>query len=334
MRDGLTQRVHTVARLTMVGMLLLGAACGGNGAGAPVPVPTAPGPPGSPGGLGGNFSFTYMPIDWLPFTQVSQIGVAQSGSISWRVQFFGLTSVGRNVYAPADGVVMEIAYEPTDVNEVRPWIDFQGAGGVRFRLDSLATTLVAVGDQVKSGQVVGTRPKDDRGRDLGIFLSVRLPQPTFLFLRPDRYRYEMVYAADPLPMFAEPLRSAIEAWVEAPTLRRLSFDEPGTLHGRWYLEGLDASKTFNVANARDRLAFYDVRVASGETLLRATIPQEEGGSGWSGTPVLVDGTPHPRDVRAGPPGGVDPLGDEPGGKERAGEPTAEHGLLLGVLSAR
>lgn len=290
---------HPLALLAVALGSVLTLGCGSGGSSAPVPTLPAAATPLPPAIVAGPLTFTTVPIDWLPFTLVSQIGVAPQGAIGWRVQFFGLTSVGRNVYAPADGIVTEIGYEPTDVNLIRPWIDFQGGGAAIFRLDSLATTLVSVGDHVRSGQVVGTRPKDDRGRDMGIYLSVRLPRPTFLFLRPDRYRHELVYAADPIPFFAEPLRSEIETRAGMPTLRQLSFDEPGSLHGRWYLEGLEPSKTFNVLNAADRLAFFDTRLPSGEVILKATYPHAQERLSNLGVPILTDGTPHPRAVRPG-----------------------------------
>lgn len=254
----------------------------------PTQVPTSPGQ----GAPTGPFAFTRYPIDLNSRSQVVQIGMTQAGSISWRVSFGGLGSEGLSIFAPADGTVTALSSDSHGAV-----LNVLAAEGVQYQLDSAESFSVSVGQTIRAGDLVGRRRIDSRQRELGVFLSMRKPTPSFTFLRPDRYPPEILYAADPVLHFTKTLREEL-APILAPSgegAGRLSFDEAGTLMGQWYDPALPPPDSLNPLTRNSRLWFFE---PAGTSSVHVVFPGPHDVAA-SGRPQDHPGFRHPRGVRPG-----------------------------------
>lgn len=236
-----------IAVFVLVGV----AGCGAS----PAPSPASPtSPVVTPPATAGRLQFTALPIDIDPRSSVSQIGMGFGSPVATAIGFGGQSTA--TVYAPASGEVRSIEVRDGGYavgNLFR--VEFESEGR-RFVLDKLSTTSLSVGQSVLAGLPIGKRSYDDRGRLLGISLSVYRDEPLDFFAQPSRYPSEWLHADDPHAYFIEPVRTVIAPLLSAQARGLLSFDVPGTLQGQWFLETLPLEDSTADRNLAARLWFY------------------------------------------------------------------------------
>jgi hypothetical protein len=189
------------------------------------------------------------------------------------------------VVAPAAGTVRYITRGADDA------IGVQATATTMYYLGHvLVDSDVTIGSAVTTGQRLGLTSQLSFGLDLGVINdTVTVP-----FVNPSRYGPNTLHADSPLPYFAPALRGAVYAKVESLVSQnngRIDFDRAGRLAGNWFLEGLAASDSGNVAAGPRQLAF--VRDVLNPAAVRISI----GGTlAMVGVFAIEPGAPDPVDV--------------------------------------
>ncbi len=204
----------------------------------------------------GEIRFTAAPADPEDLSHIYPLGL-MTGSHVTPVdhQYYYWTSLGvpverYTVHSPADGVVVEVGYQPPDYRVIIEhscdvytiWIHLERLAGPLTRLHGTISSARPHYERIPvfAGEIIaydgGTAGFDFSVHDARVLLPG--------FVCPESYAVEpwKVHTVDPYDVFDEPVRSRLLSknvrQVE-PLGGKIDHDIPGRLIGNWFVEGTD-----------------------------------------------------------------------------------------------
>jgi hypothetical protein len=202
----------------------------------------------------GEVRFTAAPAEADDLSHIYPLGL-MTGSHVTPVdhQYYYWTSLDvpveqYTVHSPADGVVVEIAFQPPDYRLV---IEHScDVYTIWIHLEQLAGPLAWLDDAIPSGRPHYERIPGSAGELIaydggtnGFDFSVHDARVTLLgFVRPESYVVERwkIHTVDPYDYFDEPVRSHLltkNVRQVEPLGGKIDHDIPGRLMGNWFVEG-------------------------------------------------------------------------------------------------
>lgn len=210
----------------------------------------------------GTLEFTYLPADTSIFDYIIPLGNMNPPMHTIPTDHIYFVhdgkAVGKPVYAPASGKVLEIyTFNYGDGYDQRINIGVTKTSAY-YMVHLVVDKNIKVGDFVSAGQKIGVVSPYAMAFDLGV-VNRNVNQP---FVNPKRYGYTSIYGDSPLKYFKEPYRSQLYSKVlrEGPDKDgKFCYDQKGKLIGNWFAENTPSNPATISDYGKYQIAFaYDV----------------------------------------------------------------------------